>query len=427
VATFAYTARTLEGTSVSGTIPAENERAALAALDRMSLFPVELSDELTQGTPAETQGDGLEALVRNALRRRIGAETAARYALQLADLSQAGVPILKALDTVSEDPTGDLKVVWGAKDGTDDQRARAVLRDVRRDVAQGASLADALSRRPELFQPTAISMVRAGEEGGYLDVALRRVATFAERENDLRRRLKGALAYPAVLCTLSVGAIVFLLTWVVPRFAVIYGDLGGALPLPTRILMATGNALTGYGWLLALAIVAGGLGLTRYLSTQEGRRRKDTLLLRLPLVRAIVAQASIARFATTLGTLLASGVPILRALEIATEASGNLEFASLLGGTLAPVREGASLAQPLSRTRLFPPQVIEMIEVGQESGTLVDVLDQIGRRADAEVDHALKLFVTVLEPALIVAVAAVVFFVVLAALLPIFELNTMIN
>jgi type IV pilus assembly protein PilC len=269
--------------------------------------------------------------------------------------------------------------------------------------------------------------VRAGEEGGYLDKALRRVATFAERETALARRLRGAMAYPAVLCTLSAGAIVFLLTWVVPRFAVIYADLGSALPLPTRILMAAGDGLRDYWWLGIFGVAGLAFALAQYLATEEGRRQRDALLLRTPLVRGVVAQASIARFSRTLGTLLASGVPILRALEIGTEASGNLEFADRLASTIAPVREGASLSQPLGATRLFPPQVIEMIQVGQDSGNLVDVLDQVGERADTEVDHALKVFVTVLEPAMIVGVAAVVFFVVLAALLPIFNLNTMVS
>ncbi len=430
MATFVYTARKLDGTQVTGSLPAENERAALTALDRLGLFPVELSDENTARTQAKEStesGAGLVELLGGVLRPRISADTTARYSRQLADLCQAGVPILKALDAVSAPPAESAKVIWGAKDGKDDRRARAVLRDVRRDVAQGASLADALSRRPEFLPTTAISIVRAGEEGGYLDAALRRVADFSERETALARRLRGALAYPVVLCTLSCGAIVFLLTWVVPRFAVIYEDLGGNLPVPTRILMGIGDALTGYWWALLGAILLIAFGLGRYLSTQEGQHKRDALLLRLPLVRAVVAQASIARFSRTLGTLLGSGVPILRSLEIGTEASGNIEFQTRLAGTVAPVREGANLARPLADTQLFPPQIIEMIEVGQESGTLVDVLEQVGQRADDEVDHALKVFVTVLEPALIVAVAAVVFFVVLAALLPIFNLNTMIG
>ncbi|RMG19118.1 MAG: type II secretion system F family protein [Planctomycetota bacterium] len=427
MATFTYRARKLDGTAVQGSLPAENERAALTALDRMGLFPLELrSEDVAQQRPSALP-EALGALRAFALRRRVGAETAARIARQLADLVRAGVPILQALDSVTEPPTEEAAVLWGAREGRDDRRARAVLRDVRRDVAQGASLADAIARRPELFPPASISVIRAGEEGGALDGALLRTADFAERELALERRLKAALAYPAVLSLLSLGAVVFLLTWVVPRFAAIYDDLGGALPLPTRILMATGDVLARWWWLGTLLLVACGMAIARALASEQGRRRRDELLLRLPLVRAVVAQASIARFARTLGTLLASGVDILRALEIGVQAAGNRVFCERLGEAVAPVREGAPLARPLAGTQLFPPQVVEMISVGQETGQLAEVLEQVGARADAEVDHALKIFVTALEPALIVCVAGVVFFVVLAALLPIFNLNTMIS
>jgi type II secretory pathway component PulF len=203
--------------------------------------------------------------------------------------------------------------------------------------------------------------------------------------------------------------------------------MGGALPTPTKILIAVGDGLTNWSWLLALLIVGGGFALARHLATPEGRRQRDAWLLKVPLVRAVVAQACIARFSRTLGTLLGSGVPILRSLEIGTEAAGNTEFTARLATTVAPVREGANLATPLGETGLFPPQVLEMIAVGQESGSLAEVLEQVGDRADDEVDHALKAMVTVLEPALICAVAAVVFFIVLAALLPIFNLNTMVK
>lgn len=439
MAAFVYRARRLDGTAVAGTLPADSEQAALGALERMGLFPLELRPEKEPGAakaaaaapaadaaePAEGQGGfDLAALLGP---RRVSAEAAARFARQLADLSRAGVPILKALDTVGREPAADDAVLWGAKESRDDRRVRAILREVRRDVAQGASLADAIGKSGELLPDSAISIVRAGEEGGFLDAALRRVAVFAEREQALSRRVRSALTYPALLTGLSAAAVVFLLTWVVPRFATIYSDLGGALPLPTRILMTTGAVLRTWGPLLLAAVVVGAVLARRALASEEVRARLDALLLRLPLIRAVVAQACIARFGRTLGTLLASGVGILRALEIAAQASGNREFARLLAGAAGPVREGAPLAKPLRDTRLFPPQMMEMVEVGQESGNLAEVLEHVGERADDDVDHALRLMVTILEPTLIVSVAGVVFFVVLAALLPVFSLNSLIQ
>lgn len=528
---FVYTARRLDGTSVTGTIPADDERAALVALDRQGLFPLDLRREdsapgrapstkttttmkapslaaagstaripagaagpaeapapratgrftappatgrftappatgrltepgfkstgrmqaLTQGSEDEAPpvvasavvvppsgaaapaaaGEGglapwLEALAP-ILRPRVGAETIARFARELADLSAAGVPILRSIDTVSHDPVAGEGVIWGAKDAKDDQRARALFREVRRDIAQGSSLAQALARQPDLFPETSISLVRAGEAGGFLDSALRRVATFAERELALKRKVKSAMTYPMLLGGLSVGAVVFLLSWVVPRFAVIYADLGGALPMPTRVLMAAGDLVRNKWWLCLAIVAAVGVGLARALSNEAGKRTFDALLLRAPLMRRIIGQACVARFCRILGTLLTSGVPILTALEIAQGASGNREFAARLAATLGDVREGAALVAPLRASRLFPPQVLEMVEVGQETGTLADVLERAGERADEDVDQALRIFVAVLEPTLVVGVAAVVFFVVLAALLPVFSLNQMVH
>lgn len=429
MATFTYEARRADGSAVQGTLPAEDERAALLALDRLGLFPLRLA-EAKAGEPSGQGGVFAAGAARLLGPRRIGAETASRIARELADLSQAGVPILQAIEALCRAPEGkdgEGGVLWGAKESKDDARARTLLDDVRRDVAQGASLHEALSRREELLGTTAASLVRAGEAGGFLDAALRRVATFAERDQALRRRVKGALAYPLVLCALSTGAVIFLLTWVVPRFSTIYSEMGGSLPWPTRVLVWLGDALAKGWWAIPLVVIPPVLAARRWLSSAEGRRSFDRFLLRVPLVRAVIAQASLARFCRTLGTLLASGVNILEALDIAREAAGNKEFQARLSDVVAPMREGADLARPLRATRLFPPQVLEMVQVGQETGTLPEVLERAGDRADEEVDQALKAAVTVLEPLLLVAVAAVVFFVVLAALLPVFSLNALIR
>lgn len=423
MATFTYEARRADGTAVSGTLPAEDERAALLALDRQGLLPLSL-EEAKAGV-VKSKGFDASQLFGP---RRINAETASRMARELADLSQAGVPILQALEALCREPAGgDEGVLWGAKESKDDARARTLLEDVRRDVAQGASLHEALRRREELLGSTAASLIRAGEAGGFLDAALRRVATFAEREQTLKKRVQGALAYPAILSVISAGAVIFLLVWVVPRFSSVYDDLGGALPWPTRVLITVGDLLKHWWWTIPLVVGAAVVAFRRWQSTPEGRRTFDRLLLRVPLLRAVVAQASLARFCRTLGTLLASGVPILEALEISREAAGNSEFQARLGEVIAPMREGAELVRPLRATRLFPPQVLEMVQVGQETGTLPDVLERAGDRADEEVDTALKAAVTVLEPLLLVMVAGVVFFVVLAALLPVFSLNALIH
>jgi type IV pilus assembly protein PilC len=422
---YLYKARKFSGESVEGSVPADSERAALASLERMGLFPLDLRldpKDAAVGTEDDVPANFLDKI----LRRRVSAESAARFARELADLSGAGVPILRALDAISERVEGK-KVIWGANEKKEDVRVRAILRGVRRDVAGGASLADALARRPELFPEASIGVIRAGEAGGFLDEALRRVATFGEREVALKRRVRGALAYPILLCFLGAGAVGFLLAWVVPRFASIYKDLGGALPLPTRILVAIAD-FVGNDWYFLLAgIVAIGALSYRLFGNEAGKQRFDRFCLHMPLLRGVIGLAALARFSRTLGTLLTSGVPILASLDVARGAVGNREFAARLADTIAPIREGSDLATPLEATGLFPPAVIEMIAVGQESGALDKVLERVGDRADEEVDHALRVLVSVLEPLLVVLVAAVVFFVVLAALMPVFTLNTLVK
>jgi type II secretory pathway component PulF len=426
---YLYKAKKLTGEAVEGQIPADSERAALQALERMNLFPLDVRldpKDVGAGTEAGTEDE--RTFLQKILNRRVSAESAARFARELADLSSAGVPILRALDAISErDDAGKKEVIWGAGDKKEDKRARAILRSVRRDVAGGASLADALARRPELFAEASIGVVRAGEAGGFLDEALRRVATFGEREVALKRKVKSALAYPTLLIGLGFGAVCFLLAWVVPRFTAIYKDLGGSLPLPTRILVGTSDFIGNYWWLLSAIAIGAGAFVFRLFTTEDGKNQFDRWTLHIPLLRGVIGRAALARFARTLGTLLTSGVPILSALEVARGATGNREFSSKLLEVIAPIREGSDLATPLEQTRLFPPEVIEMVSVGQESGALDKVLERIGDRADEEVDQALRILVAFLEPMLVVAVAGVVFFVVVAALLPVFSLNNLIK
>ncbi|MEZ6187023.1 MAG: type II secretion system F family protein [Planctomycetota bacterium] len=413
MATYRYNARRLDGTVVEGSVPAESEQAALAALDREGLFPIRL--------------EPLEGAKRGRSGARIGAEVAARFARQLADLTESGVPLLQALDSLVRPPEAT-DVVWGGqRSSSDEDRARTLLGELRRDIAQGMALAQALEKRPELFGTTAIALVRAGEAGGFLGQALRRVADFAEREHALNRKVRSALAYPALLGLLSAGAVAFLLAWVVPRFASIYADLGGSLPLPTRMLLWISGALQSGGWVLIVLGIGAVLWIRSALETEEGRTARDRILIRVPGVRGVVAQAALARYSQTLGTLLSCGVDVLASLEIAAQAAGNLVFTQGLLPVVERVRGGMEVAPALAETRLIPPQTVEVVGVGQQSGTLAEVLERVGERADVEVDRALTAFVTAFEPLLIVSVAAVVFFVVLAALLPVFTLNTLVH
>ncbi len=433
--TFTYRARKLTGEPADGTLVADDEKAALAVLDGMGLFPIEVKDgsrsktgtfTATANVGANANG-GAKAVAPSA--DDIGRPNAAditRMMRQLADLLRAGVPLIGALEVIEKGGRGEDDAIWD-KEGKGALRVAALITDVRREVSSGSSLADALGQHPDCFASTMVGVVRAGEAGGFLDEALQRVAAFAEREQALKRRVRAALIYPALLATVGTASVIFLIAWVVPRFTSMYTDMGGDLPIPTQILVAISDGIRDYWYLIlgAAGLVAAGIWQT--FQTEKGRTAVDALLLRIPLLRGVIGRAALSRFTSTLGMLLKSGVPILGALEIARDACGNRVFAAAVADTMPRVREGQDLAKPLGATRLFPATAITTISVGQESGLLADALIDLGERADEEIDHALRLFLGILEPALIVSMAGVVFFIVLAALLPVFTLNSMIK
>lgn len=427
--TFSYRARRLSGETSNGTLTADTERAALSSLNRQGLFPLELSSDarppnpLPQPASREPRNGAPPAPTRSP-----GASEIARLMRQLADLVRAGVPLARALQTLETQDSQHTAapVIWAA-----DDRGRQATADlvaiIRREVEAGGDLGDSLAAFPRAFPSAAVGIVRAGERGGFLEDALERVAAFTEREIALVRRVRSALAYPALLAVLGSLSVVFLLTWVVPRFEGIYSDMGGALPLPTRILMGASELIQQW-WPLAGAVaVLIGAAAWRLKTSEPVLRGIDRLMLRVPGLRGVAGRAALARFTRTLGMLLQSGVPILDALEIAHGACGNREFSHRLQTIISHVRQGQDLAGPLAATGLVPATLISTIAVAQESGRLGEVLEEVGERLDQEIDHALQVLLSFLEPTLIAAMAGVVFFIVLATLLPVFTLNTLVQ
>jgi general secretion pathway protein F len=329
---------------------------------------------------------------------------------QLATLAEAGVPLDRALSILDE--------------LAPNPRLKTILSDLLRSVRGGASLSDALAKHhPRPFSRLYINMVRAGEKGGVLEVSLRRLAEFLESRAAFADALISALAYPVVITTVGAGAVVFLLTFVIPRFATIFADLKQAIPLPTQILLAISAGLREYWWLGALAVLAGVLAWRMWTGTPEGRAQWDRTVIALPRLGSLLQKIETARFARTLGTMLTSGVPMLGALGIVGDMMSNQVVARAVSRLADTVRRGGTLAGGMAEHAFFPPLAVHMVRVGEETGRLEEMLIKTAETFESDVRTELKRFIGLLEPAVILAMGVLVAFIVVAMLLAIFSIN----
>lgn len=395
--TFAYRARGTGGEPVSGTLVADTPAAAARALTERSLLPVELEEVRPQGRSLLTGRT-----------RRIPASQVGLFYEQLADLLRAGVPLLRALDVLVRQ--------------TSNRALRQVLREVQDAVAQGEPLADALERYPYAFRPLHVSMIRAGETGGFLEDVLTRVAEFVARQDELRNRFVASMIYPVILLTLVCGATTLVMTFVVPRIRMIIQQQ--ELAWPTRVVFGISDALRYHGLEVAGTALVAGLLVLMYLRSGSGRHVRAWLALRAPGIGRIYTLVALCRFCRTLGTLLGNGIPILTALRVAKDATGNPILAQSIEQAAESVRAGESLTRPLVESRLFPPAMIDMIAVAEESNTLEKVLIEIADTQEARTARQIDLFVRLLEPLMLLLMGAVVTFIAFALLLPILKMST---
>jgi len=385
---------------VSGVLSAATRREALSALAARALFPVEVRGE---------SGDGEVLRVR-----RVPAQLLANTYGQLADLLHSGVPLLRALDVLRRQ--------------TSHAGLKEVLGQVHRQVEEGATLAQAMSRYRRAFGEMSVSMVRAGGEGGFLEEALSRVAEFTEAQQDFKSRTVGAITYPCVLAAVGTAVVIVLLIFFVPKFENLFESLRerGQLPIVTDWLLATSAAL----WKWSLWIVVGGVVTgwfaSQWLITEQGRLWRDRAKLRIPLAGTIFRNLAVARFCRVLGTLLHNGVPILRSLEISSDAVGNRVLAGAIQTATENISAGEALAGPLAASGHFPPTVVEMISVAEESNTLETVLLNIADSLERRTWRQLDLAVRLLEPLMLMMLAGVVLVLVIALLLPVIKMSTTI-
>lgn len=429
---FKYIAKSRTGERQAGALEAPDRRAALALLARQGLVPISVTEAGGKGAAATEKPKPaakepapkkemapaaprkwfrFERIVRSKPRLKIG--DLLLLTGELSDLLASGMTLGTALHALAQRKTGR------AQD--------TIVADLRDEIVQGSSLSAALGQWPESFPALFVSMVKAGEASGQLSGVLERLVKHYERVLAAREKVAMALVYPLIVTLVGVGAMLFIMLFVIPRFSAMFAELGGTLPLPTRILIGLSGGLLKYGWLLAIVLVFGLAALRRALKTPAGRDWKDRILLRLPAVGHIVRANAFANFAHTLGTLLANGVPVLQALAIVEHTVGNTVIARAVRAAKDRVTDGSTISRPLAQDGVFPRLLTDMLAVGEESGDMASALGHIGRRYDNELDRAVKLFTTILEPVMMLVIAVGVGFVAISMLLAVFELTSGLN
>lgn len=398
---YQYIAREATGQQVTGVLSATTEKEALASLAARQLFPLRV--DLADSSKAE----------KKQVSRRVPTRFLAVFYSQLADLLNSGVPLLRSLELLGKQTTHPA--------------LKAVLQDVRDQVADGSRLYDAMRHHPRAFNDLMVSMVRAGEEGGFLEDVLKRIAAFTEHQEELKGRVVGALVYPVFL--LSVGGLIVavLMVWFVPRFEPIFENMSqrGELPWATTTLLGMSDFAQRYWAISLVAIVTLGVFVYRWMQTEHGRYRIDEFRLKSYGLGRIVKSLAIARFCRVLGTLLRNGVPVLNSLRIAKDATANRVLSQSIEQAAENISAGKSLARPLGASGNFPDEIIEMIAVGEEANNLENVLIDISENLERRTSREIEMLVRLLEPILLLFLAAIVLFVVIALLLPILQSSGM--
>jgi general secretion pathway protein F len=401
VPTYRYTGVSREGIEKKGVVDAESVFAARLKLRTDGTYPLALTEEIGKGRLFPS----LSLLGRK--------EFLPLLTRQLATLVGAGVPVVSALQSLSAQ--------------VDDPESRSVLVEIQEGVRSGMSLARAVESQPGTFPELYVSMVRAGEESGTLPLSLSRLADHLEEQARTVNRVRSALTYPLLMASVAGLVIVFLLSFVVPKIVGVFSHLGQALPLPTRVLIAVSGLFAAGWWVLLLLL--GGLVVAgrRYLATGKGKRVRDSLLLRLPILGRIVQLSALSRFARTLSTMVAGGIPIDRALRIVAPVVGNAVYAERIEAAAARVVEGSSLSEALRQHAEIPPTLVQMVAVGEESGKLDYLLEKMGEAIDGEVEARLSRALSLMEPVIILIMGTVVAYIVISVLLPLLEISTIVR
>ena len=403
--TFAYKVRDKSGKLVEGQLEAENAQLVVSKLRSMGYVPIEIEQ---QG--ANNLGRDLKIPFFS---DRIKLKDVSVFSRQFATMINSGLSMLRSLYILAEQ--------------TESKPLAAIVNQVRLDVERGSSLSAALAKHPKAFNRLYVAMVRAGEAGGVLDSVLQRLATTIEKQVELRRKVKSAMTYPAVVSLLVLLLVTAMLLFVIPMFQGIYGQLGGKLPVPTQILIDVSNVVRNLWYIVFAAEIAAVWAFRRWINSEEGRKRWDAIKLKMPVFGGLAKKTALARFGRTLSALVRSGVPILESLDIVQETSGNWVVSEAVRDTAQQVKRGEPLSRRLEEHDVFPPMVVQMMAVGEETGALDEMLDKIADFYDQEVEATVNALTSLIEPILIVIMGVVIGGMIISLYLPMFDVINLIK
>lgn len=410
MAVYEYKGLTQEGKELAGIVDAESPKTARLKLRKSGIFPTEI-----QESQETTHAARLTTEIRSylSLGDRITVQEVAIMTRQMATLLGAGLPLMEALAALTEQ--------------IEKPALRRIVAGVREQVKEGAALASALAAHPKLFSDLYVNMVRAGEASGTLDGMLKRLADFLEHQVRLKNKILATMTYPIFMLVIGTGVLFALITFVVPKVTAVFSEMHQTLPLATRILISVSNFMQTYWWAVLFLIIIAGVGFNRFIQTPKGRVRWDGFLLRSPVAGKLIRMVALSRFSRTLSTLLASGIPLLQALGIVQAVVGNKVLADAIENARQGIKEGEGIAEPLKRSALIPPLVTHMIAVGERSGELEGMLLKVAEAYDNEVETTINSLTSLLAPVMILIMGAVVLFIVLAILVPLFELSQIVR
>ncbi|MCL0035179.1 type II secretion system F family protein [Thermodesulfovibrionales bacterium] len=405
---FRWTGKTFKGSIQKGEMTADSRDEVVSSLRRQGIFPTIINE----ARPVKEVFKDLS--IFKPRKQKITDKNIVVFTRQFATMFTAGIPIVQGLDILAKQ--------------ADNKTFGSIIAEIKSDVEAGATLADALRMHPKIFDSLYVNLVAAGEAGGVLDTVLRRLANYIEMTIKLKRKVKGAMYYPVAVMGVAVLVVSIIMIWVIPVFAEIFEGMGIPLPLPTRIVITISNFIGGIGGLAVLGVLVSTIiGIRYYRGTEKGSIATDRLMLKIPVIGDLVRKVAVARFTRTLGTLLSSGVPILDGLDICARVAGNKVIEEVVLRAKTEVATGKTVADPLSESEIFPPMVVQMIEVGESTGTIDQMLAKIADFYDDEVDNSVTNLTTLLEPAMIIFLGVTIGFIVVALYMPIFKMGEVVG
>jgi type IV pilus assembly protein PilC len=402
--TYTYKVRDRAGNLLEGSLEADSTTLVANKLRQMGYVPIAIDKKDTGGLQTEIKLPGSN---------RIKLKDVAIFSRQFATMINSGLSLLRSLYILAEQ--------------TENKALAAVVNDVRQDVEKGMSLSQAMAKHPKAFNRLYISMVRAGETGGVLDSVLLRVADTIEKAVELKRKIKSAMTYPVAVLCLVLVIVTAMLIFVVPTFETLYADLGGTLPLPTRLLLAVSAFATKFAPFIIVAEVLAAIAFRKWIQSEKGRGAWDRFKLRVPIFGKLVHKTAITRFSRTFAVLLRSGVPILEALEITSETVNNTVMSNAVKDVQAAVKQGEPIATPMQRHEIFPPMVTQMLAVGEETGQVDTMLEKVADFYDQEIEATVDALTSLLEPLLIVVMGGAVGGMVVALYMPMFQIINLVQ